>query len=100
MSQIFKIEFFESDNLTVSPFSDLKELISRNRYKTKTKPYFLWSLLFQSMKLQKCITQESSKGLHPQCQAFLQWMTSKLSTQRLWTFYWTGFILKDHVAHT
>ena len=26
------------DNLTVSPFSDLKELISRNRYKTKTKP--------------------------------------------------------------
>ena len=46
MSQIFKTEFFESDNLTVSPFSDLKELISRNRYKTKTKPYFLWSLLF------------------------------------------------------
>ena len=76
------------DNLAVSPFSDLKELISRNRYKTKTKPYFLWSLLFQSMKLQKCITQESSKeGLHPQCQAFLQWMTSKLSTQHLWIFY-------------
>ena len=66
------------DNLGVlPPFSDLKELISRNRCKTKTKPYFLWSLLFQSMKLQKCITQESSKeGLHPQCQAFLQSVTS------------------------
>ena len=28
------------DNLAVSPFSYLKELISRNTYKTKTKPYF------------------------------------------------------------
>ena len=28
------------DNFAVSPFSDLKELISRNRYKTKRKPYF------------------------------------------------------------
>ena len=46
-------------NLMLSPFSDLKELISRNRYKTKTKPYFLWSILFQNIKLQKCITQES-----------------------------------------
>ena len=71
------------DNLVLSPFSDLKELISRNRYKTKTKPYFLLSLLFQNIKLLKCITtvirnltvsydyaitQESSKeGLHPQC---------------------------------
>ena len=27
------------DNLLVSPFSDLKELITRNRYKTKTKPH-------------------------------------------------------------
>ena len=53
------------DNLAILPFSDLKELISRNRYKTKTKPYFLWSLLLQSMKLQKCITQESSEDLHP-----------------------------------
>ena len=45
----------------------LKELIYRNRYKTKTEPYFLQLLLFQKMKLQKCITQESSKeGLHPQ----------------------------------
>ena len=43
----------------LSPFSDLKELISRNRYKTKAKPYFLWSLLFQNIKLQKCVTQES-----------------------------------------
>ena len=49
------------DNLAVSPVPGLKELISRNTYKTKTKPYFLWSLLLQSMKLQKCITQESSK---------------------------------------
>ena len=29
------------DNLAVSPFSDLNKLISQNRYKTKTKPYFL-----------------------------------------------------------
>ena len=43
----------------LSPFSDLKELISRKRNKTKTKPYFLRSLSFQNMKLQKCITQES-----------------------------------------
>ena len=28
------------DNLAVSPFSDLKELISRNRYETKTKAIF------------------------------------------------------------
>ena len=28
------------DNLAVLPFSDLKELISRNRYKTKTKSFF------------------------------------------------------------
>ena len=28
------------DNLMVAPFSDLKELISRNTYNTKTKPYF------------------------------------------------------------
>ena len=27
------------DNLSVSPFSDLKELITRNRYKTKIKPH-------------------------------------------------------------
>ena len=56
------------DSLTVSPFSDLKELISRNRYESKTKPYFLSSLLFQSMKLQ----ESRKKGLHSQCQAFLQ----------------------------
>ena len=29
------------DNLAVSPVPGLKELISRNTYKTKTKPYFL-----------------------------------------------------------
>ena len=64
------------DNLALSHFSDLKELISQNGYKTKTNPCFLWSPLFQSMKLQKCITQESPKeGLHPQCQPFLRWMT-------------------------
>ena len=34
------------DNLLVLPFSDLKELMTPNRYKTKTKPH---------------ITQESSK---------------------------------------
>ena len=34
------------DNLLVLPFSDLKELMAPNRYKTKTKPH---------------ITQESSK---------------------------------------
>ena len=61
------------DNVAVSLFSDSKELISRNRYRTNTKPHFLCSLLLQSMKLRKCITQESSKeGLRPQCQAFLQ----------------------------
>ena len=77
----------------VALFSDLKELKCKNRDKTKTKPYFLWSLSFQSMKLQKFITQESSKeGLHTQCQAFLQWMTSTLSTQSVWIFYWTGFM--------
>ena len=27
------------DNLATTPFSDLKELISGNKYKTKTKPY-------------------------------------------------------------
>ena len=54
------------DNLVVSSFSHLKELISRNRYKTKTKPYFLKSPLLQSMKLRKCITQELPKGdLYP-----------------------------------
>ena len=26
----------------LSPFPHLKEIISRNRHKTKTKPYFLW----------------------------------------------------------
>ena len=40
------------DNLAISPFSDLKELISRNQRKTKAKPYSLRSLSFQSMKLQ------------------------------------------------
>ena len=60
-------------NLAVSPFSNSKELIFQHRYKTKTKPYFLSPLLFQSVKLQKCIAQESSKeGLHPECQAFSQ----------------------------
>ena len=28
------------DNLMLSPFSDLKEIISLDRYKIKTKPYF------------------------------------------------------------
>ena len=60
-----------SDNLMFSPFSRLKGLISQNKYETTTKPYFLWSILFQNMKLQKCITQEPQKeGLHPKCQAF------------------------------
>ena len=70
------------DNLAVSPFSDLKDLISRNRCKTKTKPYFLWSsFLFQSMKLQKCIIQESSKeGLHLQCQTL--WLDSEVTVQK------------------
>ena len=54
----------------------------RNRCKTKTKPHSLWSLLSQSMKLRKCITQELF-SLHPQCQAILQWVTSILSAQRL-----------------
>ena len=80
-------------NLMLSPFSYLKDLIFRNGYKTKTKPYFLWSLLFQNMKLQKCITREPwRKGLYFQCQAFLQSVTFTLSTQRLWIFYCTGFI--------
>ena len=91
-------------NLTVSPFSNSKELIFQNRCKTKTKPYFLSPLLFQSVKLQKCIAQESSKeGLHPECQAFSQWMTSTLWTQRLWILHWSGFISrvqKDPVVHT
>ena len=61
--------------------SDLKELISRNRYKTKTKPYFLRSLLLQNTKLQKCITQESSwKVFIFNVELFLQLMTSALST--------------------
>ena len=38
MSHVGKIWFF-------SPFFDFKELISINRYKTETKPNFLWSLL-------------------------------------------------------
>ena len=54
------------DNLAILPFSDLKELISQNRYNTNAKLYFLWLILLQSMKVHKCITQESSKeGLHP-----------------------------------
>ena len=59
------------DNLAIPPFSDLKEIIFRNRCKTKRKTYFLRSLLLQSMKPQKFITQESSKeDLHPEYKAF------------------------------
>ena len=43
------------DNLILSPFSDLKELISQNRYKTLNKA----KVLCQNMKLLKRITQES-----------------------------------------
>ena len=61
------------DNLAVSPFSDWKELVSRNKCKTKTKPYFLWSLLVPKHETTEMYNQESSKeGLHPQGQAFLQ----------------------------
>ena len=49
------------DNLMLSPFSDLKELMFRDRYKIKTKPYYLWSLLFQNMKLQKCKLKNHKK---------------------------------------
>ena len=59
-NQVKRYKYKEActDKLILSPFSDLKELISQNRYKTKTNLYLLWSLLIQNMKLQKFIAQE------------------------------------------
>ena len=48
-------------NLSLSPFSDLKELISRSTYKTKTKP--------ESAEVYN--SGIIKKGLHRQCQTFL-----------------------------
>ena len=66
------------DNLMLSPFSDLKELISRNRFKTKTKPYETTEV-YNS----RIIKRRSSFSVS----SFLQSMTSTLSTKRLWIFY-------------
>ena len=45
------------DNLMLSPVSDLKELISRNRYKTKT--FFVITFILKHETTEVYITQES-----------------------------------------
>ena len=58
------------ENLKVSPFSDLKELVTRNRCKTKTKPH-LCDHLPKHESGEVYNSGIIKKGLHPQCQAFL-----------------------------
>ena len=57
---------------------------------------FLWPPFWDSP---FCHITDEKEGFHPQSQAFLQSMISILTTQCLWIFYWTGFILKDLKDH-
>ena len=44
-----EMKFWHLSLKNLAAFCVLKELTFRNRYKIKTKPYFLWSLLFQNI---------------------------------------------------
>ena len=57
---------------------------------TKPKQSHIFVITF-ILKHETAEAESQKEGLHPQYQAFLQSMTSTLSTQRLWIFYWTGF---------